>query len=121
MVNWVPSRRDIIWIDCSPQAGKEMRNLHPFLVLSPKAFNDKTSLVLGLPMTTASYNKTNPFAVDIGKVKKQGKSHNAYVLCHQVKSFDWRARDASKHPMAQLEKSKFVQACAILNQIIDIQ
>ena len=121
MVNWVPSRRDIIWIDCSPQAGKEMRNLHPFLVLSPKAFNDKTSLVLGLPMTTASYNKTNPFAVDIGKVKKQGKSHNTYVLCHQVKSFDWRARGASKHPMVQLEKSKFVQACAILNQIIDIR
>ena len=31
------------------------------------------------------------------------------------------ARGASKHPMEQLEKSKFVQACAILNQIIDIR
>lgn len=75
---------------------------------------------LGLPMTTASYNKTNPFIVNIGTVQKQGKNHNAYILCHQVKSFDWRARGASKHPMNQLEKSKFMQACATLNQIIDI-
>lgn len=91
-----------------------------FLVLSPKNFNDKTLLVLGLPMTTVSYNKTNPFIVNIGTVQKQGKNHNAYILCHQVKSFDWRARGASKHPMNQLEKSKFMQACATLNQIIDI-
>ncbi len=33
------------------------------LVLSPKVFNDRTSLVIGLPMTTASYNDGNPFAI----------------------------------------------------------
>jgi mRNA interferase MazF len=42
---WVPDRRDMIWVDSSPQAGSEMKDLHPMLVLSPKAFNDKTSLV----------------------------------------------------------------------------
>ncbi len=71
-------------------------------------------------MTTANYNKTNPFAIDVGLVKKQGKQKNGYVLCHQVKSFDWRARGASPHPMKKLEKTKFDQTCAILNQIIDI-
>lgn len=71
MVNWIPERQDVIWIDCSPQIGREMRNRHPFVVLSPKAFNDKTSLVLGLPMTTAEYNKDNPFAVVVGKTKKR--------------------------------------------------
>jgi len=120
MVDWVPSRQDVIWIDCSPQAGKEMRNPHPFVVLSPKSFNDKTSLVLGLPMTTANYNKDNPFAIDIGIVKKQGKERNGYVLCHQVKSFDWRSRGASPHPMKKLDKSKFVEAYSVLNQIIKI-
>ena len=51
---WVPERQDVIWIDCNPQAGGEMRDLHPMLVLSPGAFNARTGLVIGLPMTTAA-------------------------------------------------------------------
>jgi mRNA interferase MazF len=43
-----------------------MRDVHAFLVLSPRAFNERTSLVIGLPMTTAEYNAGNPFAVAIG-------------------------------------------------------
>jgi len=39
---WVPARQDIIWIDCNPQAGQEMRDVRPFLVLSPIKFNDKS-------------------------------------------------------------------------------
>lgn len=31
---WVPTRRDMIWIDCNPQAGREMKDVHPLLVLS---------------------------------------------------------------------------------------
>lgn len=37
-------------------AGREMRDVPPFLVLSPRVFNARTSLVIGLPMTTAEYN-----------------------------------------------------------------
>jgi len=51
---WVPERQHVIWIDCNPQRGKEMCDVKPFLVLSPKAFNERTSLVIGLPMTTPS-------------------------------------------------------------------
>lgn len=40
---WVPDRKDIIWINCNPQVGQEMRDFHPFLVLSPGKFNQKTS------------------------------------------------------------------------------
>ena len=52
----------MIWINCNPQAGREMRNFHPLLVLSPKAFNERTGIVIGLPMTTPEYNETNPFS-----------------------------------------------------------
>ena len=44
-----------------------MRDVHQFLVVSPRTFNEKTSLVIGLPMTTAEYNSDNPFAVGVGK------------------------------------------------------
>lgn len=119
--NWLPDRRDIIWIDCNPQAGQEMRDIHPFLVLSPGAFNDKTSLVIGLPMTTAEYNADNPFAIAVGKVSGRKSNKISYVLCHQPKSFDWRIRTAKPHPLASLNKALFTQVCERLNQIVQLK
>jgi hypothetical protein len=60
---WAPDRRDMIWIDCNPQAGREMKDIQPLPVLSPKDFNERTGIVIGLPMTTAAFDETNPFAV----------------------------------------------------------
>ncbi len=117
---WLPARQDIIWIDCNPQVGQEMRDIHPFLVLSPQIFNDKTSLVIGLPMTTAEYNVDNPFAVAVGKASGQKPEKTSYVLCHQPKSFDWRMRDAKPHPLGKLQDNFFVEVCEQLNQIIQL-
>lgn len=113
---WAPDRRDLIWIDCNPQAGREMKDFHPLLVLSPKAFNERTGIVIGLPMTTAEYNATNPFAL---RVDRAGKK-TSYILAHQPKSFDWRARGAKPHPVKQLSADGFALACRMLNQIIEI-
>lgn len=116
---WVPDRKDIVWIDCNPQAGREMKDIHPFLVLSPRIFNARTSLVIGLPMTTADYNADNPFAVAAGVAKGRGKAgKTSYVLCHQPKSFDWRMRGAKAHPMGALPDALFADVCERLNQII---
>ncbi len=117
---WVPERQDMIWIDCNPQAGREMSDRHPFLVLSPRGFNERTSLVIGLPMTTAEYNADNPFAVAAGPTggKKTGKT--SYVLCHQPKSFDWRVRSAAAHPMKRLPDACFAEVCGVLNQIVQL-
>jgi len=116
----VPDRQDIIWIDCNPRVGREMRDAHPFLVLSPRIFNAKTSLVIGLPMTTAEYNSDNPFAVAVGKASGRKTGQTSYVLCHQPKSFDWRLRKARTHPLGALSNALFVQVCERLNQIIQI-
>ena len=117
---WVPDRQEIIWIDCNPQVGREMRDVHPFLVLSPRIFNEKTSLVIGLPMTTAEYNSDNPFAVAVGKASGRKTAQTSYVLCHQPKSFDWRLRKARTHPLGALSNALFVQVCERLNQIIQV-
>lgn len=97
-----------------------MRDVHPFLVLSPRSFNDRTSLVIGLPMTTAQYNADNPFAVAVGTASGRKAGQVSYVLCHQPKSFDWRQRKANPHPLGTLSKSLFVQVCERLNQIIQV-
>ena len=117
---WVPDRQDVIWIDCNPQVGREMRDVHPFLVLSPRMFNEKTSLVIGLPMTTAEYNSDNPFAVAVGKTSGRRTGKTSYVLCHQPKSFDWRLRKARAHPLGILSNALFVQVCGRLNQIVQL-
>ena len=113
---WVPDRRDMIWIDFNPQAGSEMKDEHPMLVLSSKAFNERTGLVIGLPMTHSTSNETNPFAI-----KYTGpKNEVGYVLTHQPKSFDWHQRAARPHHWKQLSPAVFLEACEGLNSIISI-
>jgi mRNA interferase MazF len=116
--DWVPERQEVIWIDCNPQVGREMRDRHPFLVLSPRAFNARTSLVIGLPMTTAPYNADNPFAVVAGTTGGARSSKTSYVLCHQPKSFDWRVREAAPHPLGRLPDAPFEAVRVVLNQIL---
>ncbi len=118
--DWIPDRQDIIWIDCAPQAGREMRDRYPFVVLSPRAFNARTSLVIGLPMTTAEYNADNPFALAVGLAKGVKAGKTSHVLCHQPKSFDWRIREASPHALKRLPDSRFAEVCAVLNQIMQL-
>ncbi len=113
---WCPDRRDMIWIDCNPQAGREMRDLHPLAVLSPREFNARTGIVIGLPMTTAAYNDSNPFAV---KFTTPGGA-TSYILGHQPKSFDWRARKARPHPLKKVPEDAYIRACETLNQILEI-
>jgi mRNA interferase MazF len=114
--NWVPDRRDMIWIDCSPQIGREMKDVHPLLVLSPAEFNAGTGIVIGLPMTTADYNRTNPFAVAF----TGPKGAQSFILGHQPKSFDWRRRGAKPHPWKRVPGDVFQAACDTLNQIIEL-
>lgn len=106
----------MIWINCNPQAGREMKDVHPLVVLSPRVFNERTGIVIGLPMTTATFNETNPFAAKF----KGPQGVASYILGHQPKSFDWRARNAKPHPWRQVPAEIFAVACETLNQIIDI-
>ena len=86
------------------------------LVLSTKPFNEKTGLVIGVPMTHAESNETNPFAVKYVGPRREV----AYILTHQPKSFDWRARAARPHPWKHLPPPVFEDVCEGLNSIIRI-
>ena len=113
---WVPDRREMIWIDFNPQAGGEMKDEHPMLVRSTRAFNERTGIVIGLPMNHAASNETNPFAVKFAGPRGEV----GYVLAYQPKSFDWRLRRARAHPWKQASPAVFEAACEGLNSIISI-
>ena len=86
--SYVPDAGDIAWISFDPQTGHEQAGHRPAVVLSPAAYNAKTSLMVCCPMTTQI--KNYPFEVVIA-----GASPSA-VLADQVKSLDWRKRRAKR-------------------------
>ena len=86
-------RAEIILIQYSPHVGTEMPNDHPMLVVSTKAFAERTGIVFGFPMTHAAFHADNPFAIPVNGAKGEV----GYVLVHQPKSFDWRLRNARQH------------------------
>lgn len=103
---WVPDRGDVIWIDHNP-----------FAVLSTAPFHTTVGLVVGCAMTLAPYNRGSTLAVDLGPIPDRPDAHS-YVLCQQLKSFDWRARGARPHPIGRLQDSQLEEVLAIVGQIL---
>jgi mRNA interferase MazF len=86
---YVPDRGDSVWITLNPQAGHEQAGRRPAVVLSPAAYNGKVGLVILCPIMNQI--KGYPFEVVI----PTGLAVTGAILSDQVKSLDWRARNAS--------------------------
>ncbi len=84
----IPDRGDVIRLTFNPQAGREQAGRRPALVLSPAAYNSKVGLALLCPIT--GQVKGYPFEVAI----PPGLPVSGVILSDQVKSLDWRARQA---------------------------
>ncbi len=91
---WIPQRAEIIFIQFNPALGNEMPDDHPMLVMSTQAFSQRTGIVVGFPMTHAERHADNPFAI----AAPGADGRTGYLLTHQPKSFDYRARNARPHP-----------------------
>jgi len=85
---YIPNRGDVVWMTFNPQAGHEQAGRRPALVLSPAAYNGKVGLAILCPIT--SQIKGYPFEVLIPDGLKIGGA----ILSDQVKSLDWKVRQA---------------------------
>ena len=85
----VPERGDAIWIDFNPQAGREQAGRRPAVVQSPAAYNGRVGLALLCPVI--GQVKGYPFEVAI----PDGSGVTGVILADQVKSLDWRRRNAT--------------------------
>ena len=87
---YIPNRGDAVWLDFNPQAGHGQAGHRPALVISPLSYNKKVGLAIFCPITTQV--KGYPFEVMIpGGYKVSGA-----ILSDQVKSLDWKSRNASR-------------------------
>ncbi len=77
---------ELVWLDFSPQSGKEQAGKRPAVVLSTKTYNLRSGLMLVCPIT--SNVKGYPFEVPIPK----GGKIQGVILVDHLKSVDWKAR-----------------------------
>ena len=85
----VPDAGEVVWLEFDPQAGHEQAGHRPALVMSPASYNGKTGLMVCCPLTTRI--KGHP-----GEVITQVDGVDCAVLSDQVKSLDWKVRQAKK-------------------------
>ena len=84
--SYVPEAGNIVWLDFDPQSGHEQAGRRPALVLTPARYNGPRGMMICCPMTTKL--KGYPFEVV--------EAPSSAILVDQVKSLDWRARQARR-------------------------
>ncbi|MFE1746627.1 endoribonuclease MazF [Coleofasciculus sp. H7-2] len=83
---YIPSRGHIVYLDYDPTKGHEQRGHRPAFVISPLAYNQKSSLALFMPIT--KQQKGYPFEV----LLPSGLKIQGVILADQIKCLDWKAR-----------------------------
>jgi mRNA interferase MazF len=107
---YLPERGDAIWITLNPQAGHEQAGRRPAVVLSPAAYNRKVGLAILCPITNQA--KGYPFEVVI----PPGLRVTGVVLADQVKSLDWKVRQAER--IDRLPDEVIVEVLLKLNTLL---
>ncbi len=108
--SYIPDRGDIIWMNFSPQAGFEQAGRRPALVLSPKAYNQKTGRFIVCPVT--SQRKGYPFE----QALPHGCAVDGVVLIDHVKNQDWESRNAEF--ATRIAQSELDPICDVIEALI---
>lgn len=90
---YVPDEGDIAWLNFTPQSGHEQAGRRPAVVLSPQAYNQRSGLLVCVPITNQI--KGYPFEVLLS-----GSGASGAALADQVKSLDWKTRQAERKGQA---------------------
>jgi mRNA interferase MazF len=90
MAAYIPKKGDLVALTFDPQSGHEQRGRRPALVVSNDLFNKHTGLCIACPVTNT--RRDYPFHVSI----PEGQKVSGAVMVEQVKSIDFRSRDAKR-------------------------
>lgn len=90
MPHYVPRKGDLITLNLDPQSGHEQQGRRPALVVSNDLFNRGTQMCMVCPITRTV--RAHPFHVPV----PDGASVTGVVMTEQLKSLDYRARDARR-------------------------
>ncbi len=86
---YIPDRRDVVWLDFEPTRGKEIGKYRPALVLSSAEYNRKTGLLICCPISTSIRGGATEVPVS-----RLGKP--SVVAASLVQTLSWRERKVKK-------------------------
>jgi len=87
-VIYIPKQGDFISLSFDPQAGHEQKGRRPAFVISKTLFNQHTGLAIVCPLTNT--DRKIPFHVPVPVTT----SLTGFIMIEQVKSIDYKARNA---------------------------
>ena len=85
---YVPDAGDLVWLTFDPQTGREQRGRRPAVILSPRAYNERTQLAIACPITS----KVKGYAFEVTVTSDSGIE--GVILADHLKSLDWKERRA---------------------------
>ncbi|MFJ5771578.1 type II toxin-antitoxin system PemK/MazF family toxin [Psychrobacillus sp. NPDC093180] len=85
-MSYIPERGDVVTLNFNSQKGSEQAGYRPAIVISPKAYNRATGLVIVCPITS----KQKGYAYEV-KMPATA-SVTGVILSDQLKSMDIKAR-----------------------------
>lgn len=91
---YTPQRGDIIHLQFDPATGHEMQGKHYALVISSAIFNT-TGLALVCPISQGAAQMARNQGMLV-TLMGSGTHTQGAIHCHQVKTLDWRMRQAQK-------------------------
>ena len=112
----VPKPGDVFWIDPDPVVGREMRDRHRFVVITPEAIN-RFGVAMTVPVTTGG-----GLPRDMGlAVAIAGHDTTGVAVCHQVRSFDIevRIRNGSARYVETLDEATANEIISRVLSVID--
>lgn len=89
MGRYIPDRNDIVLIDFEPTKGREIGKYRPALVLSSKAYNQKTGLLICCPISTSIRSAATEVGID-------NLDQPSVVASNLIHTLDWRSRKVKK-------------------------
>jgi mRNA interferase MazF len=104
-----PRQGDIVYLDFNPQSGHEQKGKRPALIVSNGVFNAHLGLAFACPITSS--DRGYPFHIKLKNHKTTG-----FVMCEQIKSLDYNARNISFVEKADNEIIEM--ALALISSII---
>lgn len=110
----IPERGDVYWINPNPTSGREMKNQHRFVVITPKEIN-QLGVAMTVPVTSGG-----SFARSMGiTVPIMGYDTTGVAVCNQVRSFDIQTHvsDGTAKYIESLDSSVYSE---IIDRVISI-
>ena len=112
----VPQQGDVYWVNPNPVAGREMKDRHRFVVITPKEIN-ALGVAMLVPVTSggAAMHKMGL------TVAISGHDTNGVAVCNQVRTFDLdaRTRAGTAEYIETLDESTVSEVVARVVSVID--